>query len=216
MVVGEDFQTPFCKTAAVNDAFSKTTGDIVVILDADCYIDPEVILSCAAKIRAARNAGHKLWFIPYRRFYRLTEAASNLVLDSDPANPYRFPDPPPKDDLVTTRGTSSAHWYGALIQVMPREAFVAAGGMDERFHGWGGEDVAFMRAVDTLYCRHKTSDNDVLHLWHPTIKGYDDDTRMWPGQERPDGNWPLAEKYRDAFGDKAMMFTLVHGHAYVK
>jgi hypothetical protein len=211
LVTWGNWDVPFCKTQAVNDAFAHCDGDVVVILDADCYIDVDVILNCAQRIREAREANRKLWFIPYRHFYRLTEAATQLVLDSEPTHPYVFPDPPAPGDLASNRGNSSGHWYGALIQIMPREAFELVGGMDTRFSGWGGEDIAFMRAVDTLYARHKTTSNAVFHLWHPTIRGYDDDTRMWEGQTHPDGNWPLATRYADAFGDREKMRSLVSG-----
>jgi hypothetical protein len=170
-----------------------------------------VILHCADRIRTARSAGHKLWFIPYRRFYRLTKKATLKLVESPQSDPYLFTDPPSPHDLATIRGSSNGHWFGAMIQIMPREAFVVAGGMDTRFYGWGGEDIAFMRAVDTLYAKHKTSDNDTLHLWHPTILGGVEQVRMWPGQETPGENGPLAARYHAAFGDRARMLDLVRG-----
>src|ERR1700752_192195 len=38
IIMGSNEHTPFCKTNAVNEAFKRSHGDIVVILDADCYI----------------------------------------------------------------------------------------------------------------------------------------------------------------------------------
>ena len=47
------------------------------------------------RIREARKKGQRLWYVPYRQFYRLTDAASWKVLDSDPCyHPYQFPMPP--------------------------------------------------------------------------------------------------------------------------
>lgn len=219
LIVSTNDRVPFAKTMAVNSAFKQATGDIIVILDADCYISAEVILECAIAIRSALKLGQKLWYIPYRQFYRLTNAASLLVLDSCPKNPRRFPTPPPNHD-IEQNGTShsSGHWYGALIQIMPREAFITAGGMDLRFDGgWGGEDVSFMNAVDTLYARHKTTCNQVLHLWHPTIGGNDKwKSRMWAGQVNAQGNDALTWRYNGAFGLPDQMQRLVnesgHGH----
>lgn len=184
ILMGDNDDRPYNKTMAVNHAFTKAKGDIIVILDADCYIDAKIISECAERIRAARKAGRHLWFIPYRRFYRLTERATNVLLRTDPRRPMMFPDPPPRGiwDSPNPQGVSASHWYGAMIQVMPREAFEAAGGMDERFVGWGGEDISFMHAVDAMYGRHKTTKNSVFHLWHPRTQGSYKTTALWEGQ----------------------------------
>ena len=209
IIMGSDDHTPFCKTHAVNQAFARAVGDVIVMLDADCYISADTIRECARMIREARAEGKPLWFIPYRRFYRLTEAASRNLLATDPGHPKRFPDPPLPSELENHSGVSYGHQYGALIQMMPREAFIRAGGMDERFRGWGGEDVSFMRAVDTLYGRHKTFNGPVYHIHHPTIKGRWAGTRQWEGQDKPESNDWLSTKYEAAIGDRARMRRLV-------
>ena len=209
IVIGTDNHPAFCKTAAVNRAADKAKGDVFVILDADCYVSGEVIEYCANEIRRERKRGNRLWFIPYRYFYRLTDPASREILNSNPGNPARFfAAPPPNHKLQETKGITRAHWFGALIQIMPREAFYAAGTMDNRFHGWGGEDVAFMHALDTLYSRHKTVPSGVIHLWHPTI-GSSAKDRKWAGQTKPGANGNLAAKYFRARGDAGRMRELV-------
>jgi hypothetical protein len=206
LIVCTDDSRPFCKTAALNRGFEKANGDIIVLLDADCYIRGQVIRDCAGKIRSSRRRGIPLWYVPYRRFYRLSETASRQLLASDPADPVRFPDPPAHDDVEQPETASAGHWWGALIQIMPREAFAETGGMDERFRGWGGEDVSFMIATDTLYGKHKTSNNPVCHVWHPTItdpaKGL---SRLWEYQQSAGPNDYLAKQYRRARGDAEAM-----------
>lgn len=209
IIIGTDDHPAFCKTAAINRAADKARGDIFVILDADCLVAGDVIEYCATEIRNARKRGNRLWFMPYRRFYRLTDTASREILSSDPANPPRFyAAGPPNYRLMDSKSIDQAHWFGALIQIMPREAFEMVNGMDTRFHGWGGEDVAFMHAVDTLYCQHKTSPNGVIHLWHPTIGATIKD-RMWTGQTKPGANGNLAAQYFRAMGDAGKMRELV-------
>jgi hypothetical protein len=207
IIEGHNEAVPFCKTAAANEAFRRSEGDVIVILDADCYIDSRVVLDCARRIRTARRRGRKLWFIPYRHFYRLTDQASLLVLSSPPDDPYQFSSPPPPGDTEESSGQSVGHWYGALIQIMPREAFIVAGGMDERFAGWGGEDVSFMVAVDTLYAKHRTTRNQTLHLWHPHI-GTLHVEREWVGQAVAGSNNPLAIRYQGARGRPDRMSAL--------
>lgn len=208
IVIGRSKGAAFSKTEAVNDAASRARGRIFVILDSDAYVRGESILDCARAIEEASRRGHKLWFIPYRNLYRLTEASTELVLNSDPRLPYRFPSPPPLGEVESTVGSMHGHHFGAMIQIMPREAFETVGCMDTRFRGWGGEDVAFLRALDTLYAKHKSIKADVLHLWHPSIGSsvYD---RMWEGQHRPGLNAELAARYNRATGDRARMRALV-------
>jgi hypothetical protein len=209
LIIGTNNEIPFCKSAAVNDAFKRSSGDIIVILDADCFIDTCTISTLADRIRAARHSNRKLWFIPYRRFYRLSAPATDELLMSDPHDPMKFADPPPAYDLDHTHGISFGHWYGALIQIMPREAFVDGGGMDERMKGWGGEDISFLHAIDTMFGRHKTFDGPVYHMWHPTIAGVWQQTRQWEGQERPEMNDHLTTQYTLSTGDKLRMRELL-------
>jgi len=207
VVMGVSESPMFCKTAAVNYAAYRATGDIFVIMDADCYMAPEHILHAAALIRQSK---HPLWLVPYRRFYRFTEEYTLEILKKDPEKPLNVPSPP-SDDVVSNRERSAyGHWFGALIQMMPREAFEMVGGMDERFYGWGGEDVSFLRALDTLYARHKTTMNPVYHLWHANI-GKTYQTRLWVGQHDPMANDRLSIEYDHTFGDPVKMRKLVDG-----
>jgi Glycosyl transferase family 2 len=209
IVIGESSRTPFCKTEAVNNAAKRAKGDVLVILDADCYVAGDVVESCANEIRRERKRGNRIWFIPYRSFYRLNDLASRYVMSCSPTNPIRFFAAGPSDHLLDNkRGIDQAHWFGALIQIMPKEAFKTVGGMDTRFYGWGGEDVAHMHAIDTLYAPHKTTPNGVIHLWHPTI-GTSVENRRWEGQKKPGSNGTLSSKYHQAVGDYDRMRELV-------
>ncbi len=229
IVIGNHEGGVFSKTTAVNCAAMKAHGDVFVILDADCYLSGDVILDCATQIRAARSNSQRVWFMPYRRFYRLNQFTSDTILCSDPKHPRRFFGMPPSQiqldrnadpgsggypTSVTTGKTGlekHGHWFGALIQIMPREAFFIAGMMDERFAGWGGEDVSFMHTVDTLYARHHTTPNGVLHLWHPLSQD-NNKNRMWDGQTTAGTNGRLATRYGHASDNFDTMQALVNEH----
>lgn len=208
IVMADSDSEVFSKTQAVNNAAAQANGRLFVVLDSDCYMRGSVIAHCATAIEEAARRDHPLWFIPYRHLYRLTEPATEPVLHSDPQTPYRFHNPPSDNDVVRMVANTFGHRFGAMIQIMPREAFEAVGGMDVRFSGWGGEDVAFVRALDTLWGKHKTTDNEIFHLWHPTV-GDTYTSRMWAGQERPLSNNPLASRYHLATGDRVRMRNLV-------
>lgn len=221
IIVGHDWHThkPFSKSAAVNDGVRRSHGDVLVVVDADGYVPIESILFCAHEIRREREKGNRLWFIPYRNFYRLTHHASLKVLLSSPCNPYIFPIPPDPCDVQNTSGSGHGHWYGALVQIVPREAFDCVGGWDTRFRGWGGEDHSIMRATDTLYWHHKTIPGQVLHLWHPMLgtsglgSWVEWKDRLWDNQETSGQNNQLATRYSKANGDVLRMRELVEeGH----
>lgn len=208
VVTGDSRGEVFSKSAAINVAARKAHGNVFVILDSDVYLPGEVVRYCADEIDRALRRDHRLWYIPYRHLYRLTEAATEQVLASDPRYPVRFPSPPPGDEVGGTEGSAHGHRFGAMVQIVPRECFEAVAGWQERFIGWGSEDVVQVRLQDTLYGRHKTTDNDVLHLWHPRIgTGFTD--RMWAGQTSPRGNDQLANRYNQATFDPARMRGLV-------
>lgn len=217
IVIGTDNTKPFSKSVAVNRAAEKAKGDVFVIVDADCYISAEHILECASRIRTARKAGERLWFVPYRQFYRLCPYASACVLASDPKRPYTFDCPPSPAMLQDSSAAHIGHWYGAMIQICPSDAFWTVGGWDQRFRGWGGEDHAAMRAMDTLYWPHKTLPSQVLHIWHP-MRSPDGETsefidwreRTWAHQTCALSNAALSGRYYGANGHPARMRSLVN------
>lgn len=210
IVIGYDGGQPFSKAAAVNDAARRARGRVFVILDADAYLRPSAVQDCADAIDEAVAAGKRKWFMPYSHFYRIGQWETLCLLQSDPTNPYEVSSPPPEDWLesIEKPNHAGAHRYGALIQVMPREAFAMVGGMDQRMAGWGNEDVAMLRSLDTLYCQHEVAINDALHLWH-SRPGTDYLTRRWIGQPWTPANSRLAQRYATATGEPALMQGLV-------
>lgn len=205
LIICTDCHKPFRKTNAVNSGFRLATGDVIAIIDADAFLDHRAVLEAARRIREDRRE----WFIPYRRMYRLTRYVTELVVSSDPSDPLILGDPPVSHAWIDEGGQSVGHHYGALASIMPREAFEAVRGMDPRFEGWGGEDISFMRSIDTLYHRHKTLDEPAYHLWHPTKAGVWKGTKQWEDQPRATMNTALTVRYNRAFNDPEAMRKLV-------
>jgi len=217
VILGDDPEThrAFSKSVAINDAVSRSTGDVLVIVDADGFIAIDHVMHCVNEIRHARERDRRLWFVPYRQFYRLNEEASERLLASSPANPYPLGEPPDLSLTINDTNPRTGHHYGAMIHIVPREAFELVGGWDESFRGWGGEDHAAMRAMDTLYWPHKTLPTSVLHVWHPMI-GSDGvkrqvswKDRRWEGQDDPTINNKLSYRYYYCMNKPEMMRKLV-------
>lgn len=209
IIVGHSRGEVFCKGEALNNAAKRATGEVFVILDADAYISGHILNKCADRIIEAGKHGHRMWFVPYRNLYRLKKDITQMIHESDPRNPLRIPSPPP-DAFIENHGDKKkyGHRYGAMIMMFPRRAYYEIGCFDERFKGWGGEDVALLRALDTLFGKHKTTDNDILHLWHPFI-GENHHSRRWAGQETGNANSELAMKYHRATRSPSKMRELI-------
>lgn len=204
---------PFSKAVAVNNAFKRSHGDIVVILDNDAYLDAAVVQHCADRLRAQRKADVRSWFVPYSNLYRLTRHVTGEILESDPCHPLTLPSPPPPWDVEGRDGSGPINVFGAMAQIMPREAFITVGGMDPRFRGWGAEDGAFAQALDTLWGPRKNTPNDILHMWHASfmsgVAGPIWQHKMWAHQHEPGVNNWLGARYAKANGNPAAMRALV-------
>lgn len=208
--IGRSNSKIFCKGKALNHAAKKAKGKILVVLDADTYFDGEVINRCADRILEEIAAGNRLWYVPYKKLYRLTKQITEKILQSSPSDPLRIPIPPPRDyyEYSNLDKSGYGHRYGAMITIFPREALDILGCFDERFKGWGGEDIALVHALSTLYALYKTTDNQVLHLWHPMI-GIDYKTRQWEGQSGGGSNSNLSNRYHKANRNPTEMRKLV-------
>lgn len=220
IVVGRDRESergrcrkPFSKAAAVNDAFSRSTGDVIVVLDADAFLSASVIEHCAEALRHARRCGERTWFVPYDALYRLRRPTTERLIESDPCHPLWFPTPPPAWDIDNKDGSGPINIYGAMCQIMPREAFELVRGFDRRFRGWGNEDVSMFFALSTLWGHVQYTDNDILHMWHPTVvtsqTGASWTVKLWHGQTQPGVNNELGGRYARANGNVPAMRKLV-------
>lgn len=212
IVIGKCKSGIFCKGEALNNAAERARGKIFVVLDADAYMDGDILDKCADTILEELSYGNKMWYVPYRNLYRLTREITELILCWEPSNPFRFPLPINLDYVedkdIGYRSKYGAR-YGAMVMMFPREAYEELGCFDERFKGWGGEDIALLRALDTLYGKHKTSNNDIYHLWHPFI-GDSPKNKMWVGQDSPNPNSWLASRYNRVTGNPKEMRKLVN------
>ncbi|VDM10417.1 unnamed protein product [Wuchereria bancrofti] len=198
---------PFCKGEALNKAIRKATGKVIVMIDSDAYISGEVIKQCVNNILEYKE--NHLWYVPYKELYRLTKDITDKVIQSDPTNSFKIPYPVPEDYIENTgEKIKYGHRYGAMIMIFPREAYNVIGCFDERFVGWGGEDIALLRALDTLYGKHKITNNPIFHLWHPVI-GKNIKERKWDNQNKANTNSTLASRYNKASRQPSKMKEII-------
>jgi predicted glycosyltransferase involved in capsule biosynthesis len=205
IIIGESKSEIFSKNEALNNAVSKAKGNILVIMDADAYTSADAIRECAKNIIEYRS--EHLWYVPYRKLYRINEAFTNNLLKHPPYNP-DYLNLSDKDLDNPGDPINYGHKYGAMSMMFHRDAYKLLGKFDERFNGWGGEDICLLRALDTLYGKHKTYNNSIYHLWHPMYgEKYN---RMWEGQTKLGINWDLSKRYAKALYKPSDMRKIIN------
>lgn len=192
---------PWIKAHAVQAASEAALHGVWIVIDADVLLDPGVLVEAARSIAA----GEAAWVHPHRVVYRLGPPYTEQVTAHPPGTP--------NDELplLTHRAALDRNIYqgsaGGGAVAVSSSAYSEVGGFDPRFVGWGGEDVSFGRALETLCGPPSSLGAPMWHLWHPP-------------QRRPDNPHPVQRKasiesdelsgrYRDACGDPARMKALI-------
>lgn len=181
-IVTGDTPGPFSRAGARNAA-----AELAGAWDVAIFVDADTVVRDAGPIRAAivEAAATGRIIVPHEEYVALSARGTVLVLAGDRAGWRRI--------LRRVAGAP----LGVLV--IPRSAWETLGGFDERFAGWGGEDVAFARAARTLVGFDRRP-GQIWHLWHPRD----------PSKPRyiaaPN---PLAARYRDAIGKPAAMRALL-------
>ena len=187
-VITPSSTAPFNKAKAINKAVKNARGDVLIIVDADIICSPQSLF------RAVKMLKNTPWVIPYTTVLDLTRKSTRVLLQTEANWPL-----PVKLD-ATPRKTGKILPVGG-INVLMRECFQSAGGFDERFQGWGGEDDAFAAAMNTFCGHFARIDQGIYHLWHP---------RSNPSNHANyKSNLKLAARYCKAQGNKAEMKKII-------
>lgn len=157
-------QGPFNRSAAINRAarLADDNGrwDIAIVIDGDIFIRASQL---RAAIRTAARTGKVTW--AHRRWRGLHEDWTERVLKGQKD----FGAEIDTDDMdLYVERTNPISW--SCCVVIPRGVFDAIGGFDERFRGWGFEDMMFRSVVCGLY-GHERIEGDVYHLYHSRVFG---------------------------------------------
>lgn len=160
LVYGFCNDEPYNRSKALNDAFEQSTGDYLLIADADTSFNVGQVVKGMTLIRECAAP----WVIVYdeERYYNLTQQATEYLL-SMPVDAEI--DEPPMPMMWDHKITS---WSGLVM--VPRSAWMKVGGYDEGFVGWGYEDNAFRFALDRRvgpFARVRGPGAFALHLFHP-------------------------------------------------
>lgn len=179
--VGFTDEKPWRKAEGVRIALTGTDADVVVLLDADCWIDPSVL-----RLAVAFLEGGAPWVIPHDRVHRLSREQTRTAMR--------------RGELPGHGGRVAVAPAGGGCSILRRADYLTVGGIDPRFTEWGGEDEALGRALDTLIGPHLRMAHPLWHLWHPPHAAR---RKASPAVER------LAGRYAEAYGNPAAMRALI-------
>jgi hypothetical protein len=149
---------PFNRSAAINTA-ARLAGnwDVGLVIDADIFLRVSQVREA---IKGAA-AGKVTW--GHRRWRGFAEDHTKRVLN--PRHVIDFGPEIDRDDMdIYVERTTPRSW--SCLIAIPRAIWDDMGGFDERFVGWGYEDMAFKSTVTSLY-PWDLVEGDVYHLWHP-------------------------------------------------
>lgn len=153
IVLGESDTGDFNRSQARNAAFAASTGDIIVLSDADTACNPTIALNAIAAVESGAP-----WIIAHDRYYSLTKEYTRWLIRQPPEN--RLVQPFEYDWVMKEKSQAG-------VIVMPREAWEAIGGYNEDFKGWGYEDNEFAVRLDRKWGEHERIKGSMVHLWHP-------------------------------------------------
>lgn len=146
---GNHLEGPFNRSAAVNLA-ARLAGDweTAIVIDSDVIVDQHNVRQA---VELATRTQRMVY--PFRLYRALNAGGSDAIMAGFKGNwmPHV---------KATFRDNRSACF------VIPRLAWNDVGGFDERFQGWGWEDVAFYHAVSHASAAPLRLTGDLWHLWH--------------------------------------------------
>jgi hypothetical protein len=188
LIESDSGEEPFSRGNSRNEGVEKSSGDIVVFADADtliAHVDEAVQIA---------ERGDWCFGYPQGMYLALTEDATLALLKTSPTSQLKEPTKEECRERITS--------YGGVL-AMPREAFDKAGGYAKGFVGWGGEDVAFMFAMDTLWKPHRRASGWAIAPKHPHLEEERFQSEYWPANDA------LCRRFESCYGNPSAMRHLV-------
>lgn len=194
-------QGEWCRPEAIIDAFTKSSGEYLVIGEPDAW-SYDLHNALRAVVEGPR---HWSWSVGHWSKYRLTELATDSVLRVSTS----------LSDAITVDDNLIEQPYylvpGNTGMVMRRSTFLECP-PDTQFKGWGSEDQAWGMALRYLLGPEwRRTNAPLVHLWHP--KEGRNDYGEWK-QSASQASLMRFKRYQDAYldSDFTSMNALIKGN----
>lgn len=135
-----------------NRIVAETTSEVVLLVDADCFVSRATILLAVAQLSPV------LACVQCERAAYLSHDGTQALLARAPSAETTMAASYIESKLAVCHG---------LFFAVRRESFDRVGGFDERFIGWGEEDDAFVIAMRMLSGHVARIPATAYHLSHP-------------------------------------------------
>lgn len=189
IVEGHHDDGPFNRSAAVNRAAEAAGAwDVAVIIDSDVLCDRDKVVQA---VDAAAGTGRMV--LAYHERVSLNAKGTEKVMGGFQGN---------WKDRRMVHGTYMDACSSAVV--VPRGLWDEVQGFDERFVGWGWEDVAFRIACETISGKSMLQiAATCFHLWHQPSGGNNRAEATFVA------NQARGEAYRAAHWDRDAVMALI-------
>lgn len=145
---------PFNRSQAINEAFSRSSGDIIIVADLDTIFRAMDVREAVAHVEKDPNS----WGFGFTDYIKLTAECTEQVLSRPAEAEFHI-------KSVDAYESSQSTMSGLLF--ITKEGFEKVGGFDAGFVGWGYEDSAFTQVADRKLSHHfRVPGGYLLHLEH--------------------------------------------------
>jgi hypothetical protein len=142
----------YCRSATFNAAVPIARGEVIIAHDNDMLVPERYAMEVLARVIEGWQ------FIDLKRFiFYLTEDDTRAIFDGAPL----------RDDRLAT---IVQNLKGGSIAAT-KDAYLAIGGFDEDFVGWGGEDLEFWERARAYGEVYEYGYLPIVHLWHRAQAG---------------------------------------------
>jgi len=188
----------FCKSRAINNAAKSVMKSYILIADID-------IVPSFLNIREGINLlklQNYAWIIPYNKIYKFHKQDSQKIIEGTDINSLNLN---AVGSLVRTNPVTGG------LQLTTKRNFDYVNGYDERFIGWGDEDICFCYSLKTLCGEGKIVTGDIYHLWHPRQASF---VSRKSSEVEKNKNFQLRQEYKKIVGNKSAMMEMrcLHGN----
>lgn len=145
----------FNKAQACNRGFIYTTEDVIAFVDADTVMGSRIFTAALKRVALKDEV-----IRPFGSLTDLTLKETERYIETQQL-------PVPAQTQRNDRRSGDVIPMCGGIVILKRERYFTAGGFDERFQGWGGEDDAFGYALERTGATIMiVKAEHAHHLWH--------------------------------------------------